>query len=84
MAIEDGVLTVPMPHYVDDNALIGPDAAELDAVGERLSDYFDDLGVAFKRLKSRKAAVRQLMLGFWWDSVERTRTLEGPKLDLYV
>ena len=24
------------------------------------------------------------MLGFWWDSVERTRTLEPQKLDIYI
>ena len=30
MARYEGVLTLPMPHYVDDNSLIGPDATEVD------------------------------------------------------
>lgn len=84
MAIADGVLTLPMPHYVDDNALIGAAADEVDRVGEALSDYVEELGVSFKRLKSRRAACLQLALGFWWDSVERTRTLEEGKLQSYL
>ena len=84
MARHDGVLTLPMPHFVDDNTLIGPSAAEVDTVGENLSDYVESLGAPFKRLKSRKAAMRELVLGFWWDSVSRTRTLEDEKLKIYI
>ena len=84
VAVSRGVLTLPMPHYVDDNALIGPDIEEVDAVGDRLSNFLRDLGVPFKQLKSMRAALRQLALGFWWDSVERTRTLEESKLTSYV
>ena len=62
MARHDEVLTLPMPHYVDDNTLIGASAEEVDREGERLSDYVDSLGVPFKRLKTRKAALRQLVL----------------------
>ena len=84
MAEMDGVLNLPMPHYVDDNTLIGPSAETVDAVGEQLSDYVEELGVPFKRLKTRRAAMLQLVLGFWWDSVLRTRTLETEKLAVYV
>ena len=84
MARHDGVLTLPMPHFVDDNTLIGPSAAEVDSVGESLSDYVESLGAPFKRMKTRKAAMRQLVLGFWWDSVARTRTLEEDKLKIYI
>ena len=84
LATLDGVLTLPMPHFVDDNSVIGPDAAEVDAMTERLSVYMRDLGVPFKDEKSRSAATRQLVLGFWWDSQARTRTLETKKLDLYL
>ena len=84
MAQMDGVLTLPMPHFVDDNTLIGPSAEEVDAVGENLANYVEKLGAPFKRLKTRKAAMQQLVLGFWWDSVARTRTLEDEKLKIYI
>ena len=51
---------------------------------EALGDYFASLGVQFKSLKSRRASTRQLVLGFWWDSVERTRSLEDSKYELYL
>ena len=85
MAIYDGVLTLPMPHYVDDNSIIGESDAVVDAQGELLSDYLEfELGIKFKRLKSRKGRRRQLVLGFWWDSDARTRTLEDHKLEAYL
>ena len=84
MARAAGVLTLPMPHYVDDNSLIGPDADEVDRVAEALGEFLQTLGISFKALKSRQAASRQLVLGFYWDSVERTRTLEPFKLDIYL
>jgi hypothetical protein len=84
MAILDGVLSLPMPHYVDDNSIIGPDAGMVDAVAERLGHYLLDCGISFKSLKSRSAASRQLVIGFWWDSIQRTRTLEDVKLSAYL
>ena len=53
-------------------------------MGEALSDYVEGLGAPFKRLKTRRAAMLQLVLGFWWDSVARTRTLEEEKLKIYI
>ena len=84
MARVAGVLTLPMPHYVDDNSVIGPDPVEVDRVAEALGRFFSTLGIQFKALKSRPAAIRQLVLGFWWDSNARTRTLEDSKLRLYL
>lgn len=84
MALLDGVLTLPMPHFVDDSSIIGPSAEVTDAVAESLTAYMITLGVPFKSDKSRKAAVLQLVLGFWWDSTKRTRTLEDGKLALYL
>ena len=84
MAKVAGVLKHPMPHFVDDNSLIGPDPAEIDAEAERLGEFVERLGVPFKDAKSRKAACVQLVLGFWWDSIERTRTLEVEKVELYL
>ena len=84
MAKVTGALTLPMPHFVDDNSLIGPDETEVNEVAERVGRYLGHLGVPFKHLKSRRAASRQLVLGFWWDSVARTRTLEEHKVKLYL
>jgi hypothetical protein len=79
-----GVLTLPMPVHVDDCALIGAIAAKVDAEGRALSDWLEDLGVTMKILKERAAAAVQKALGFWWDSIQRTRTLEEMKLHAYV
>ena len=38
----------------------------------------------FKRIKDAPASQRPLYIGFWWDSVTRTRTLEERKLTEYV
>ena len=84
LAIMDGVLTLPMPHYVDDNSLIGPTQAVVDSVAVAVGEYFELYGIKFKQLKSRHAALLQLVLGFWWDSVHRTRTLESEKLCEYI
>ena len=84
MAELDGVLTLPMPHFVDDSSLIGPDMAEVNRVAEKLRAYLVALGVPFKDDKSREAATLQLVLGFWWDSIKRTRTLETHKLKIYL
>ena len=69
---------------IRDSALIGATVHEVDEVGDRLTDFLRVLGVPFKSLKSARAACRQLCLGFWWDSVERTRTLEEGKLQCYI
>ena len=84
MAVLDGVLTLPMPHYVDDNSLIGPVMHLVNEEALKLGVYMGALGVPFKDLKSRTAAMVQLVLGFWWDSKLRTRTLEKEKLDVYL
>ena len=84
MATITGALTLPMPHFVDDNSVIGPDEDEVNRVAEAVGIYLGRIGVPFKHLKSRAAASKQLVLGFWWDSVERTRTLEVHKLEMYL
>ena len=45
---------------------------------------WDVCGVAFKVIKDRLAATRQLALGFWWDSTTLTRELEEKKLLQYL
>ena len=85
MARSFAVLSLPMPVFVDDVGLIGPDS---DEVNDEMSAFhawaWDVCGVAFKVLKDRLAARRQLMLGFWWDSATLTRSLEERKLLAYI
>ena len=84
IAKTEGVLTMPMLTYVDDNSFVGEHAHLINQEAERMGKFLPSLGVSFKDLKSRPAALIQLVLGFWWDSVERTRTLETKKLELYL
>lgn len=79
------VLTLPMPVYVDDTGLIGPNREDVDAEMLAFHEWaWAVCGVAFKALKDRVAAQCQLMLGFWWDSRTLTRTLDERKLFQYV
>ena len=85
MARSVRVLTLPMPVYVDDCALIGPCPTAVDAEMEAFHEWaWDVCGVAFKVIKDRLAATRQLALGFWWDSTTLTRELEEKKLLQYL
>ena len=80
-----GALTLPMPVYVDDMALIAPDAHWANDEMAGFQDWAARVcGVTFKRLKDRMAAQRQLYLGLWWDSETLTRTLEESKLVEYL
>lgn len=85
MARAAQVLTMPTPVYVDDLAGIGPDPDKVNTEMLAFHDWaWAVCGVAFKALKDKLAAQRQLMLGFWWDSRDFTRTLEDRKLRVYV
>ena len=84
VARSEEVLTLPMPVYVDDCALIGALAADVEAEGAAFTAWLRMLGIYVKELKDKAAAQLQLALGFWWDSVNRTRTLEERKLHSYV
>ena len=85
MARSVRVLTLPMPVYVDDCALIGACPAAVNAEMEAFHGWaWDVCGVAFKVIKDRLAATRQLALGFWWDSTTLTRELEEKKLLQYL
>lgn len=84
VARSEEVLTLPMAVYVDDCALIGAVAAEVDAEGAAFTAWLRALGIYVKELKDRAAAQLQLALGFWWDSIRRTRTLDEVKLFTYV
>ena len=85
MARSELVLTLPMPIYVDDMGLIGRDASFIDAEMRAFQLWaLAVIGLAFKWLKDKTAATRQLMIGFWWDSRARTRTLEENRLASYL
>ena len=85
MARAAQVLTLPMPIYVDDCALIGPDRDRVDLEMRVFQVWAADVcGVTFKYLKDRAADTRQLALGFWWDSTTLTRELEERKLLQYL
>ena len=69
MAKVAGALTLPMPHFVDDNSLIGPDEGEVNEVAERVGRYLDRLGVPFIQAPQvpggcLEAASPRLLVGF--------------------
>ena len=79
------VIHLPMEVYVDDLGHIGPSSSAVRSDMLAFQDWARSIcGVEFKRIKDRHAAQVQLMLGFWWDSFERTRTLEEKKLHMYM
>ena len=85
MARSEGVLTLPMPIYVDDMALIGQFKRVVLAEMQMFQAWaLLVCGVVFKIIKDRVAAKRQLMIGFWWCSQSLTRTLPEIKLKQYV
>eukprot|EP00966_Prymnesium_polylepis_P104734 2425961-Prymnesium_polylepis.1 len=85
MARSEFVLTLPLPVYVDDCALIGARSDRVDLEMEAFHAWaLEVCGIMFKALKDRMAAQVQLAIGFWWDSVNRTRTLEEQKLLEYL
>lgn len=73
-----------MARYVDDLAYIGWNKAMVTFDMRAFQRFCGDVcGVFFKVLKDREAADVQLVLGFWWDSVSQTRTLEEAKFLSY-
>ena len=85
MARAHNILTLPMPIFVDDCALIGSRPDLVDIEMERFHEWAGRVcGVFFKWIKDRMAARVQLVLGLWWDSTTLTRTLEEKKLLSYM
>ena len=85
MARSELVITLPMVVYVDDSAVIGPVEPVVDqevSVFQRWSTAV--CGVPWKEAKDRKAARAQLYIGFWWNSLSLTRTLDERKLHGYL
>ena len=92
MARSEAVVSMPRPLgafrtavYVDDVSHIGAIRAAVDAEMDALHSWAADVcGVYFKALKDRLAAVRQLSIGFWWDSSTLTRELDKLKFEAYM
>ena len=85
MARSEMLLTLAAVVHVDDLALIGECAVEVDAEGERLTEWTERVaGVAFKVIKTLPAATRQLYVGLWWDSNTRCLELEERRLRAYI
>ena len=80
MARSEGALTLPTVIHVDDVALIGASQAQVDAESASLASFLALLGILVKGAKHRGAARLQFVLGFWWDSVARTRALDELKV----
>jgi hypothetical protein len=85
MARCEMIISLPLAIYVDDCAMCGPAKIELDGEMAELQAWCQRVcGVAFKAIKDKAGARCQLYVGFWWDSLQRTRTLEEHKLVGYV
>ena len=84
MARAEGVLTLPMPVYVDDSGIIGACMQAADREALELQTYGKTVGLFFKALKDKLAAPVQRMLGLFWDSFQRTVSLPDEKLVEYI
>ena len=84
MARSELVLTLEMPIYVDDMGLLGEFNSQVRREMRRFQLWAMALGLLFKWLKDRVAARTQLMIGFWWDSKRRIRTLEERRFGQYM
>ena len=84
MARSEGALTLPMPIHVDDMALIGRIKSMVDDEASSLARFLERMGTPVKESKRKAAAQVQFVIGFWWDSNLRTRTLDEKKVLEYV
>ena len=84
MARSEGALGTPMPVHVDDMALIGRCRSFVDGQAASLAEFLERMGAGVKKSKHRAASQVQFVIGFWWDSVRRTRCLEEAKVSEYV
>ena len=79
MARSLGVLTLPLVVHVDDTGLIGASVRRVLPEMRRFQMWATALGVSFKELKDKVAAQIVLMIGFWWNSIDRTICLDDGK-----
>jgi hypothetical protein len=78
------IITLPMPIHVDDFALIGASAAQVNAEMDAFGAFMAGVNAPLKDLKGKRANQRQEMIGFIWDSLSLTRELLAVKRIAYV
>ena len=84
IARSEGALTSPCVVHVDDISIIDFFKEIVDGQASALASLLKCLGTPVKDKKHRPASRRQFVVGFWWDSVLRTRSLEEQKVLDYV
>lgn len=84
MARSEGALTLPMPIHVDDMSIIGRIKSQVDREAACLAEFLEFLGAPVKKSKHKPGAQNQLVIGFWWNSVSRARSLEEHKVAQYI
>ena len=84
IARSEGALTSPCVVHVDDISIIDFFKEIVDGQASALASLLKRLGTPVKDKKHRPASRRQFVVGFWWDSVLRTRTLDEQKVLDYV
>ena len=84
MARSEGALQSPTVVHVDDISIIDFLKSVVDDQADALALFLDLLGTPVKVSKHREASQCQFVVGFWWDSIARTRTLEEQKVLDYV
>ena len=84
MARSEGALTSPTVVHVDDVSIIDFLKNLVDEQADSLASFLELLGAPVKTTKHREASQRQFVVGFWWDSMQRTRTLDEKKVADYV
>ena len=84
MARSEGALSSPVVVHVDDVSIIDRLKSFVDEQAGALASFLELLGTPVKAAKHRAASQCQFVVGFWWDSIHRTRTLEEKKVVDYV
>ena len=84
MARSEGALTLDMPIHVDDMAIIGRLKSQVDREAASLQSFLEMIGAPVKPSKHRPASQQQFVIGFWWNSITRSRSLEESKVLEYI
>ena len=79
------IMSIPIIVYVDDCGGIGADCEQTRLEFKAFQSWTTAVvGVHWKESKDRDCAIPQLYIGFWWNSVDLTRTLEEKKVLRYL
>ena len=84
IARSEGALVSPTVVHVDDVSIIDRVKGFVDEQAHMFASLMEVLGTPVKMKKHRSAAQLQFVVGFWWDSLARTRSLEEKKVVDYI